>query len=709
MAEGRFKLGAHHFALGAIVVLAALLAYNMFRPERGDVFGAAHRTRTLGLVSEDDGLLANRSEMEVALDLSRKALCGEATAAGDYPSLKAFEGRRVFVTAYGVTFPAVTGTGIGDNLYQSIVAGAEQLRGLARVDYSEKDPAEFRLRIDVVTKAVKKHLKEDYYLPPRDSIGTWNMVLEDPEGNVTFITGAEIVEEQWYNAKKKGLPTPKIIERLRDRTDSKALIRPDAEFSRVYCRSYIEGVGGEGVVELYRNHTVPNDEAIPANLAPTARAAADYIARIIDERGKHNYRYSPHRDRDSRSYNMLRHGGTTYSLLQAYDRFRDPAYKEAAERSFEYLLNRTELREDPGPWGPNYRFIIEDRMAKLGGSGLALVAMSHYTEATGDRRYLDEMREFARFVVRMQDPENGKLISYFDYGPTAEVPDEDSIYYPGEALYGLGKFYFIDPDPLWLETANKGAYWLIFERDADKQALKLPHDHWLMMALSYMYAHTEDEAYYKHCMDIASAVESRFRDRDDKIYKEHPDYLGTYYKTARVTPIGCRVEGLVGTVDLCKLAGKDYQWLLNMASTSAGFSMTLQFDPINSFYLPNPRKALGGLREGIYENDIRNDFVQHNLSRFLGVERHLLAEQGIAVPGGPAWGRDQVAKGKVFEGLPPEKDPGHPYAGEPLYHIPYMGDVDPAAWKAITAAVAVEPVDGDGAEEATEQADEAAE
>jgi len=224
-----------------------------------------------------------------------------------------------------------------------------------------------------------------------------------------------------------------------------------------------------------------------------------------------------------------------------------------------------------------------------------------------------------------------------------------------------------------------------------------------------MYAHTQDEAYFKHCMDIASAVESRFRGLDDKTYKEHPDYLGTYYKTARVTPVGCRVEGLVGTVDLCKLAGKDYQWLLNMAATSAGFSATLQFDPINSFYLPNPRKALGGLREGIYENDIRNDFVQHNLSGFLGVERHLLAEQGITVPGGPEWGRDVVAKGKAFEGLPPEQDPGHPYGGEPLYHIPYMGDVDPAALKAALATAASGP-EGEAAEEpASEPAAEAAE
>ena len=690
MAEGRFKFGAHHLALVAIAILSGLLIYNVARPPAGEGFGVAHKIDTLGLLTEDDGLLDNRSEMEGALELARAVLIGEETRPADHAAVAAFEGRRVFVTAYGITRPPLVGSGKGDDLYDSIVAAAEDLKSQGRIDYADKDATEFRVRVDVVTGTEKKHFKEEVYLPPRESIGTWGIVMQDAEGRVTFVTGAEIHEQAVYDNKKKGLPTDKLIERLASRADGPSVIRPDAWFSRVHCRSYIEGIEGRGVVELYRNRTTPNDEPAPENLAKSSRAAADYIARIIDDRGKHNYLYHPHQDRDSSSYNMLRHGGTTYALMQAYDRFRDPAYKEASERSFEYLLGRTELREDPGPWGPNYRFLIEDRKAKLGGSGLALVAMCQYTEATGDQRYMKEMKEFARFIVRMQDPGNGKLVSYFDYGPTAEIPDKDSIYYPGEALYGLGKFYFIDPDPLWKATAVKGADWLIYERDKGIAPLKLPHDHWLMMALSYLYAHTGDEGYNTHCMNIASAIEERFRGRDDKLAKQYDDYLGTYYRVARVTPVGCRVEGLVGAVDLCKLAGKDYQWLLNMAATSAGFSMTQQYDPINSFFLPNPRKALGGLPEGILEHSIRNDYVQHNLSGFLGTERHLLAEQGILVPGGPEWSREYVAKGKVFAGLTPDQDPGHPYAGEPLYHVPFMGAIDPAAVEAIVKAVVVE-------------------
>ncbi len=672
MSEGRFKLGAHHFALLALVLVVGVLGVQMLRPTSKGGWGTGHKVRTFGLLTDAEGVLANRSEMEGALELARAVLVDQDVAPETYSVLTAFEGRRVWLTVYGITFPAPVSSGKGDTLYESIVAAAEEMRDESKTKYAKQDASAFRVRLDVTTAVQSKKLKEKVYLPPRESVGTWGMLMENEVGEITYLTEGEIVEQNLYHAKKRGLPTDKVTERLEARAGLGTLIQPTTPFSRYYTQSYIEGPGGEGIAELFRDHVVPNDEATLETLAPSARAAADYIARIIGARGKHNYLYMPVQDRDASSYNMLRHGGTTYALMQAYDRFRDPAYKEAAERSFEYLLGRTELREDPGPWGPNYRFIIEDRKAKLGGSGLALVAMSQYTEATGDMRYLDEMKEFARFIVKMQDPESGKLISYFDYGPTAEVPDEDSIYYPGEALYGLGKFYYIDKNPLWLDTANKGAYWLIFDRDKDKEPIRLPHDHWLMMALSYLYAHTGDEAYQTHCMNIASAIDHKFRGRDNDLVEDYPDYLGTYYKVARVTPVGCRVEGLVGSIDLAKLAGAEYRSLMHMAVTSAGFSMTLQWDPVNSFYLPNPRKALGGLKEGIFENAIRNDYVQHNLSALIGVERHLAEDQGIRLPGGPIWGRDKVAKGIVFAG----REDDQPQPGEPLYHIPYAGSDD---------------------------------
>ncbi len=690
MNEGRPRrrgLKAHHFALIGMVLLVLVLGVVMARrsgwladfeplgtllPTTAGGWGAGHRVRTFGLLTDAEGVLGNRSEMEGALELAKAVLRGEETEASDHDPLTAFEGRRVWLTAYGITFPAPVSTGKGDNLYESIVDAAENLRDDTKTKWGKREPSEFRVRLDVVDRVMSKKLKEDVYLPPRESVGLWGILMESEGGEITYLTEGEIVEQGLYDNKKRGLPTKKVTERLEARAGLGTVILPTTPFSRYYTRSYIEGPEGEGIVELYRNHVIPNDEATRETLAPSARAAADYIARIIDDRGKHNYKYFPVQDRDSHSYNMLRHGGTTYSLMQAYDRFRDPAYKEASERSFEYLLGRTELREDPGPWGPNYRFIIEERKAKLGGSGLALVAMAQYTEATGDMRYMEEMKEFARFIVKMQDPESGKLISYFDYGPTAQVPSEDSIYYPGEALYGLGKFYFIDKDPLWLETANKGAYWLIFDRDKDKEPIRLPHDHWLMMALSYMYAHTGDEAYQTHCLNIASAVEHKFRNRDHDMVEDFPDYLGTYYKLPNVTPVGCRVEGLVGTADLCKLAGIDHRSYLNMAALSAGFSMTFQFDPVNSFYLPNPRKALGGFKENIVQNPIRNDYVQHNLSGLIGVERHLAADEGIELPGGPAWGRDKVARGIVFAGAVNDI----PQPGEPLYHIPYAGEDD---------------------------------
>lgn len=652
----------------------ALLAAGQAIADDADGWGPGTADGTFGLQTEDDGLLSDRGVMLGALELARLCLCGETPDRKGSSELRQFEGRRVFLTVYGTALPAPVVSGKGEQLFESIVRAAEAMREQTGVDWVTVPPASFRIRLDIVDGVSTAQLEPGVHCPSREGIGAWGILIERASGEVTYVTPAEVVELDLFHQMKRGLPTYKLIQVLGQRAASGIPVQEDASYSRFTARSYIEGPAGEGIVELLRNHVIPNDPVDLRSLSTSARAAADYLARSVDDKGKFDYKYTASTGRSSYAYNMLRHAGTSYSLAQAYSRFRDPAYMQATERSLDYLLARTELRDDPGRWGPDYRFITEDRKAKLGGSALALLAMCEYTEATGDRRYLGAMREFARFIVRMQDEDSGKLASYFDYGPTAEVPAADSIYYPGESVYALSRLYILDPDPLWLEVATRAARWLIVERDGDLEPGEVPHDHWLMVALSYLHLLTGEEMYLDQGRAIVFAIESRFRTPDDPTVLQYPDYVGTYYLTARTTPVACRIEALVAAVDLFRQADEDAGPLLEMALLSASFPMTLQFDPVNSFYLPDPDRALGGIREGVYENAIRIDFVEHALSGLLGVERLLAAEEGIALPGGAAWSRGRADGSVTFEGyLPPDQTEAEAFPGDLLHHIPSTG------------------------------------
>ena len=53
----------------------------------------------------------------------------------------------------------------------------------------------------MVTRVANKKLKKEVYLPPREGIGTWGLLMENEAGEVTFITEGEIVEQNLFNAK----------------------------------------------------------------------------------------------------------------------------------------------------------------------------------------------------------------------------------------------------------------------------------------------------------------------------------------------------------------------------------------------------------------------------------------------------------------------------------------------------------------------------
>ena len=52
--------------------------------------------------------------------------------------------------------------------------------------------------------------------------------------------------------------------------------------------------------------------------------------------------------------------------------------------------------------------------------------------------------------------------------------------------------------------------------------------------------------------------------------------------------------------------------------------------------------------------NVRNDFVQHNMSSLLGLERFLRARDGETIPGGPGW-TERYLGGEEFTGIPAEE------------------------------------------------------
>ncbi len=625
----------------------------------------------LGTAGQDEAVetaLADGETAATAMGIVRHVLYGEE--APDSGTLDGLPGRRAFVCAYQERPKKLCATGAGDDLAGSIEAAATALKESAGKRIDPDEAPSIRLKFEVVTTSRTRSFDKEYDKPKRRRAATYGFFVSTENGEISFLLPSEMLEDGLHG--KKGFKRDKVRKQLvRRNSDVDSL--PDAfDYEEFQTVAWVEkdepGVTPPGVFQLYRLHPREFAEASPEVLLQRSVWAADYLMSSISEDGKIRYRYRTVQDQDSKSYNLIRHAGTTYSILQVYDRTRFEPYKHASVAAIEYLFTHTRQDRRTGPFLPEDSpdfgeslFVVSlpkggarEGDVHLGGAGLALVMLDQYVESTGDTQtYLEQSRAMARFIVASQK-EDGEFLS-FPPRRAGEPPcrDEVSPYYPGEAILGLIRLYSYDPNPLWKDTAVRAADWLIDVRDKGKNESKLANDHWLMLGLSYLYLYTEDERYLDHSINICGAVDYQYR-KNENAWEQYPDFRGGYYDPPRSTPAATRGEGLGAVLETCHLAGKDCRWIEDLLMETVRHEMLSQYDPDMSYWMKNPAKAFGGWNGGLLDTDVRNDFVQHNMSSLLGAERHLLRRADVTVPGGPGW-MEKRLDGTEYPGIPADE------------------------------------------------------
>lgn len=374
----------------------------------------------------------------------------------------------------------------------------------------------------------------------------------------------------------------------------------------------------ERVVPLYRGHRElgrPGGE----ELLQAAISAGGYLERAVGQEGRFVYSYLPKTDEEKDDYNMLRHAGTAYAMLELFDEIRTPSTLEAAQRALDYLRGRLlECRAGDG-WGA---CVEEKGYVKLGGNALAILAFAKHAAATGDRSILPLLARLASWMLSVQEESGEFSIHKLDLS-TGEVDDLVSEYYPGEALFALVRLYQLDGDPRWLDAAERGAAWLIEVRDGELSDDELSHDHWLLYALNELHRERPRALYVEHALRLARVIASS-QNRDP----EFPDWRGSYYRPPRSTPTATRSEGLCAAWELARRVARNEAAaeILEAARLGVDFQYQLQFRPESTLYLPDPERALGGFPRSLTNFEVRIDYVQHNLSSLLALRRILLTD-----------------------------------------------------------------------------------
>ncbi|MCC6682235.1 MAG: hypothetical protein IT445_15140 [Phycisphaeraceae bacterium] len=266
--------------------------------------------------------------------------------------------------------------------------------------------------------------------------------------------------------------------------------------------------------------------------------------------------------------------------------------------------------------------------AKLGGAGLALVALCSLEAHSPGVSDLEMLRAIGRFILFLQQ-ENGKFYSrYLPNGPGLDT-EWVSLYYPGEAALGLIMLYELDGDIRWLDGAVKALVYLASERS---ETSDIPADHWALLATARLWPHLSEthpannrDLLIRHAKQICKTMlDGSFEDADDTALVGSLGYLG------QTTPTAIRLEGMLAVVDLVGNSDPEFRERITTAAED-GVAFLLRSQITEGEFsgaIPRAIKGKPSHAEVAREADgrateVRIDYVQHALSALIAYERLL--------------------------------------------------------------------------------------
>lgn len=395
-------------------------------------------------------------------------------------------------------------------------------------------------------------------------------------------------------------------------------------------RSWVEAKAGGSdglVVGLARgNADVP--EITPDLLRERIAMGAAFLVRETSADGAITYEYQAGEDtQPGDDYNILRHAGTVYAMMQAYRLSLDPAILDASRRAVDFY--RRAMKEDEDHPG---EFFVRDvghldarglprigRKAKLGGIGLGLCMLVELEKAARGSVDMDLARGMGRNIQRMQ-AQDGSFQSFYDWDGR-ETDLHNSTFYSGEAILGLLRLHQLTGERQWLDTAIRGADYLVRRRWRSLGIqVYTPPDAWLLQALEELDRVEPDRRREEYAFAVGEMI-ARHKLMDPDVTP--PDLVGADIAGPGSLPnsatAGSYGEALSAAARLEARRRPGETRFLTFALRNASFQLRNQFWGPNEYFLPNPERAHGGFRLKPDDAEIRNDYVQHNMSGLFGL------------------------------------------------------------------------------------------
>ena len=326
------------------------------------------------------------------------------------------------------------------------------------------------------------------------------------------------------------------------------------------------------------------------------------------------YKYWPSRGAESTSNNMIRQWMATACLGRVARAHDDQELFSRAAQNIRYNLTEYYKEGDDG-----LGLIEFNGKVKLGAIALAALSMVEHPERQSFARY-----EHA--ILRTIDAlwhDDGSFTTFYK-SPSVVKKHSNANFYPGEALLLWAAIYDESRDPVLLERFMKTFRFYRQWHLGNRNPAFIP---WHTQAYYKVWKTTQNE----ELRDFVFLMNDWLLGVQQwESAERFPDTQGRFYDPKRpfgpphASSTGVYLEGLIDAHQMAKASGDSGRQEQYRRSIIRGLRSVMQLtflDDVDLYYVYQKDKVLGGVRETVYDNEIRVDNIQHNLMAILKILR----------------------------------------------------------------------------------------
>ncbi|RLB62451.1 MAG: hypothetical protein DRI90_09040, partial [Deltaproteobacteria bacterium] len=222
----------------------------------------------------------------------------------------------------------------------------------------------------------------------------------------------------------------------------------------------------------------------------------------------------------------------------------------------------------------------------------------------------------AEFVLAMQRP-GGDFHHVYDRQRGLVDPEPTLMFASEQAALGLLMAHQEFGEERFLAAAEQAMNYLTGPKyDYFLGWFSYGADHWTCIAAERAWPRLKARRYLDFCKGYAAFVGQLQFDDSQPAFAGHYGFTGLMVPQAPAT--AGFTEAIVSTFLLSKHHGQPDETLRAQATAALEALRRDQLRPDNSYLARNPRRANGGIRRSLVQQDIRVDFLQHSISALLG-------------------------------------------------------------------------------------------